>query len=92
MIGKLLKPVRSKIVLATKVGNQWKNDGSGWDWNPTKDYILKAVDESLRRLQTDYIDLYQLHGGTIEDPIDETIEAFEQLIRQERSGITASAA
>lgn len=82
LIGKLLKPVRSKIVLATKVGNQWKGDGSGWDWNPTKDYILKAVDESLRRLQTDYIDLYQLHGGTIEDPIDETIEAFEQLVQQ----------
>jgi aryl-alcohol dehydrogenase-like predicted oxidoreductase len=82
LIGKLLKPVRSKIVLATKVGNQWKEDGSGWNWNPTKNYILKAVDESLRRLQTDYIDLYQLHGGTIEDPIDETIEAFEQLVQQ----------
>ncbi len=82
LIGTLLKPVRSKIVLATKVGNQWKADGSGWDWNPTKDYILKAVDESLRRLQTDYIDLYQLHGGTINDPIDETIEAFEELVQQ----------
>ncbi|WP_114791904.1 aldo/keto reductase [Niabella yanshanensis] len=82
LIGKLLKPVRSKIVLATKVGNRWKDDGSGWDWNPTKDYILKAVDESLRRLQTDYIDLYQLHGGTMDDPIDETIEAFEQLVQQ----------
>lgn len=82
LIGKLLKPVRTKIVLATKVGNKWKADGSGWDWNPTKDYILKAVDDSLRRLQTDYIDLYQLHGGTIEDPIDETIEAFEQLVQQ----------
>lgn len=82
LIGKLLKPLRSKIVLATKVGNQWKADGSGWDWNPAKDYILKAVDESLRRLQTDYIDLYQLHGGTIEDPMDETIEAFEQLVQQ----------
>jgi aryl-alcohol dehydrogenase-like predicted oxidoreductase len=82
LIGKLLKPVRSKIVLATKVGNQWKEDGSGWNWNPTKNYILKAVDESLRRLQTDYIDLYQLHGGTIEDPIDETIEAFEHLVHQ----------
>lgn len=82
LIGQLLKPARHKVVLATKVGNQWKADGSGWDWNPTKAYILKAVDESLRRLQTDYIDLYQLHGGTIDDPIDETIEAFEQLVQE----------
>lgn len=47
-----------------------------------KTYILKAVEDSLRRLNTDYIDLYQLHGGTIEDPIDETIEAFELLKEQ----------
>lgn len=82
LAGKLLSPVRKKILLATKVGNQWRKDGSGWDWNPRKAYILKAVDESLKRLQTDYIDLYQLHGGTIEDPIEETIEAFEQLVQQ----------
>ncbi len=80
--GKALKEKRKQLIIATKVGNQWRDDGSGWDWNPRKEYILKAVDESLKRLQTDYIDLYQLHGGTIEDPIDETIEAFEILKTQ----------
>jgi aryl-alcohol dehydrogenase-like predicted oxidoreductase len=79
VVGRALKPVRDQVVIATKVGNQWRPDGSGWDWNPGKAYILRAVDDSLRRLQTDYIDLYQLHGGTMEDPIDEAIEAFEQL-------------
>lgn len=81
-VGTALKDIRKEVVIATKVGNQMRPDGSGWDWNPTKDYILKAVEQSLKRLQTDYIDLYQLHGGTIEDPIDETIEAFELLKRQ----------
>ena len=81
-VGKAIKEMRNKIVLATKGGNQWRNDGSGWDWNPRKDYILEAAEKSLRRLQTDYIDLYQLHGGTIDDPIDETIEAFEILKKQ----------
>jgi aryl-alcohol dehydrogenase-like predicted oxidoreductase len=79
LVGKALKDKRKNLVLATKVGNQWRNDGSGWDWNPGKEYIIASVEESLRRLQTDYIDLYQLHGGTIEDSIDETIEAFETL-------------
>ncbi|MEL6864135.1 MAG: aldo/keto reductase [Bacteroidota bacterium] len=79
MLGRILKAKRKDLIIATKVGNQWRADGSGWDWNPTKAYILKAVKKSLRRLQTDYIDLYQLHGGTIDDPIDESIEAFEQL-------------
>ena len=82
MLGRLFKGRRDKIILATKVGNQWREDGSGWDWNPRKDYILACVEKSLTRLQTDYIDLYQLHGGTIEDPISETIEAFELLKTQ----------
>ncbi|SHM00698.1 Predicted oxidoreductase [Chitinophaga jiangningensis] len=73
---------REALVIATKVGNQWKADGSGWDWNPSKKYILASVEDSLRRLNTDYIDLYQLHGGTIQDPVDETIEAFEILVQQ----------
>ena len=79
LVGKAFSGMRDKVIIATKAGNQWRPDGSGWDWNPSKAYILKAVEESLRRLQTDYIDLYQLHGGTIDDPIEETISAFEQL-------------
>lgn len=79
MLGEAFLGKRDKLILATKVGNQWRADGSGWEWNPTKKYILQSVEQSLRRLQTDYIDLYQLHGGTLEDPIDETIEAFEFL-------------
>jgi aryl-alcohol dehydrogenase-like predicted oxidoreductase len=81
-IGNALKTKRHEIILASKVGNEWRSDGNGWDWNPRKDHILKAVEESLRRLQTDYIDLYQLHGGTINDPINETIETFELLKQQ----------
>ena len=79
LLGKALKTKRNKVIIATKVGNQLRADGSGWDWNPSKEYIIKAVEDSLDRLQTDHIDLYQLHGGTIDDPIDEVIEAFELL-------------
>lgn len=82
VVGKAFKEKRKDIVLATKVGNVPKADGStGFDWNPSKKHILDSAEKSLKRLQTDYIDLYQLHGGTIQDNIDETIEAFEQLVQ-----------
>ena len=80
LLGKAVKNKRKDVFISTKVGNRWKEDGTGWEWCPKKEYILKAVDDSLKRLQTDYIDLYLLHGGTIDDPFDETIEAFERLI------------
>lgn len=81
-LGKGLSGRRAQVILATKVGNQWNSSGSSWSWNPTKSYILQAVEESLKRLKTDYIDLYQLHGGTLEDPWDETLEAFQLLKEQ----------
>ncbi|MBJ9992708.1 aldo/keto reductase [Paenibacillus sp. S28] len=79
IVGKAIRGRRQDVVLATKVGNRRIPGQEGWVWDPSKAYIRSAVKESLRRLQTDYIDLYQLHGGTLDDPIDETIEAFEEL-------------
>ncbi|MCQ6266110.1 aldo/keto reductase [Fictibacillus sp. WQ 8-8] len=81
-VGKSVKPFRDKIVLSTKVGNRWTAGKEGWDWDPSKTYIKTAVKDSLHRLQTDYIDLYQLHGGTIEDNMDETIAAFDELKKE----------
>lgn len=79
IIGKAIRHRREDVILTTKVGNRRIPGQEGWSWDPSKAYIKSAVKDSLRRLQTDYIDLYQLHGGTIDDPIDETIEAFEEL-------------
>jgi aryl-alcohol dehydrogenase-like predicted oxidoreductase len=78
-VGKALKEIRDKVIIATKVGNRWNPSKDGWSWDPSKSYIKEAVKTSLKRLGTDYIDLYQLHGGTNGDPIDNTIEAFEEL-------------
>lgn len=79
IVGKALKHVREEVVIATKVGNRWNEQKDGWSWDPSKAYIKEAVKNSLNRLGVEYIDLYQLHGGTIEDHIDESIEAFEEL-------------
>jgi len=79
LVGIAIKGRRSEVIVATKVGNRRIPGREGWIWDPSKAYIKRAVHDSLRRLGTDYIDLYQLHGGTIDDPIDETIEAFEEL-------------
>ncbi len=76
IVGKILKPIRKKVFIASKAGNVRRPDG-GLDWNPSAKHILKCIDESLKRLGTDYIDLYQLHGGTINDNFEETVGAFE---------------
>ncbi|TCN22967.1 aldo/keto reductase [Mesobacillus foraminis] len=79
IVGQAFKDVRKEVIIASKGGNRWNEAKDGWSWDPSKNYLKDAVKYSLDRLQTDYIDLYQLHGGTIEDPIEETIEAFEEL-------------
>lgn len=80
IIGKWLKQRgnREKIVLATKVGGdmgQGKKDLSA-------PYIRKAVEDSLRRLQTDYIDLYQSHWDDVDTPVGETLEVYAELIKE----------
>lgn len=79
LLGEAIKGRRDQLIIATKVGNQWKKDKSGWDWNVSADYINKAVNNSLSRLQTDYIDLYQIHGGTKEDNFDEVVDTLKNL-------------
>lgn len=82
LLGELLEGQRKDWLLASKVGNRWREDGTGWDWVPSKSYILKSIEDSLSRLRTDYLDLYQLHGGTNEDPYDDIVETFERLVEE----------
>ncbi|QPC46767.1 aldo/keto reductase [Mangrovibacillus cuniculi] len=79
IVGEFLKSVGNDIILATKVGNRFTPGEEGWTWDPSKKYIKEQVKSSLARLKVDKIDLYQLHGGTMDDPLDEVIEAFEEL-------------
>jgi len=77
MIGNWLKARgdRDRLVIASKVGERMPDFGHGL----SPDHIVRSVEASLRRLQTDYIDLYQSHVDDAEVPLDITLEAYEQL-------------
>jgi aryl-alcohol dehydrogenase-like predicted oxidoreductase len=68
---------RNQVILTTKVGSDMGDGKKGL----SKKYILEAVDASLQRLQTDYLDLYQSHFDDLDTPVQETLEAYDQLIR-----------
>jgi aryl-alcohol dehydrogenase-like predicted oxidoreductase len=80
IIGKWMKARgnRSQVVIATKVGSDMGPAGKGL----SRRHIMEAVEASLRRLQTDYIDLYQSHVDDQETPLAETLETYQELIRQ----------
>src|SRR3954449_11713640 len=77
-LGKLLRGNRDNLVIATKFGMPLH----GPDWEPRggRRYIHRAIESSLRRLRTDYIDLYQLHQPDRGTPIDETLSALDELV------------
>lgn len=76
VVGKAIKGYdRNKFLIASKCGLLWDKDGNEFT-NLRKDSILKEIDDSLRRLDTDYIDIYQLHWPDPGVPIEETMEAI----------------
>ena len=78
-MGPALKPHRRNVVIATKCAGPM---GEGPYWRGTsRKYIIEAVEDSLRRLQTDYIDLFQIHFPDPNTPIDETLHALDDLVR-----------
>ena len=80
VIGRWLKQGnrRDKVIIATKVGSEMGPDAKGL----SRDYILRAAENSLSRLETDYIDLYQSHRDDPDTPLDETLQAYAQLMEQ----------
>lgn len=77
VLGRILGDHRRNVVIATKFGKDEKHQSKG----ASRRYIMEAVDGSLRRLDTEWIDLYQIHAPDPLTPIEETLRALEDLIR-----------
>lgn len=79
IIGRWLKGKRDDFIIATKCFGRMGRQP--WQAGNSRKHVLDAVDASLKRLQTDYIDLYQLHGPDPQTPLDETLQALDDLVR-----------
>ena len=83
ILGRTLKPLRNKVIYATKCGLRWGNKSLGAiTKNATRQSILEEIDQSLKRLDTDYIDLYQVHWPDVKTSQSETMEALLEIQRQ----------
>ena len=83
IVGRWLKGKRHRFVLATKAVG--KMGPSPWDQGASRKHLLDAIDASLQRLGTDYVDLYQLHSDDRATPLDETLEALDVIVRSGRA-------
>jgi aryl-alcohol dehydrogenase-like predicted oxidoreductase len=85
-LGEILQGNRDDVLIATKFGSDVRRRGqdNGQDWGArgSRRYIVRAVENSLRRLRTDWIDLYQLHRPDPATPIEETLSALDDLVHQ----------
>jgi len=79
IVGRWLTGKRSRFILATKAVG--KMGPAAWDQGASRKHLLDAIDASLRRLKTDYVDLYQLHADDPQTPLDETLEALDSIVR-----------
>jgi aryl-alcohol dehydrogenase (NADP+) len=79
IIGRWLKGKREHFIVATKAVG--KVGSAPWDQGSSRKHILDAIDASLKRLGTDYVDLYQLHSDDASTPLDETLEALDTIVR-----------
>ena len=79
IIGRWLKGKREHFIVATKAVG--KVGSAPWDQGSSRKHILDAIDASLKRLGTDYVDLYQLHSDDASTPLDETLEALDTVVR-----------
>jgi aryl-alcohol dehydrogenase-like predicted oxidoreductase len=79
ILGRWLRGRRHEFIVATKCSGA--TGSRSWDRGLSRKHILDAIDASLRRLQTDYVDLYQAHHPDPETPIDETLRAFDDVVR-----------
>ncbi len=83
LLGEALQGRREEFVLATKFGNDLKGaNGPDWGARGSRRYVRRAVERSLSRLRTDHIDLYQLHFPDPGTPMEETLEALTELVRE----------
>jgi 1-deoxyxylulose-5-phosphate synthase len=83
IVGRWLQGKRHQFILATKAVG--KMGPSAWDEGSSRKHLLDAIDASLRRLGTDYVDLYQLHGDDRGTPLEETLEALDTIVRSGRA-------